>query len=72
MELLIPSEDVLSMFFLSTYRGNLHVVADVHSVHVFLRDSVRAVQISQKACRLKGAQTKTQIGKDAWRQQHVL
>lgn len=63
LQWLIPSEDVLSncLFFscVRTYCGNLQVVADVHSVHVSLRDGVRTVQISQKAGRLKGAQTQT-------------
>lgn len=49
------------IYFVCTYCGNLQVVADVHSVHVFLRDGVRAVQISQKASRLEGVQTKTQV-----------
>lgn len=57
---------------LSIYCGNLQVVADVHSVHVFLRDGVRALQISQKASRLEGVREKPKMTRDNYRQQHRL
>lgn len=63
---------IVFLLCVCTYCGNLQVVADVHSVHIFLRDGVRAVQISQKAGRLEGAQTKTQIIREALRQQSLL
>lgn len=43
---------------LSRYRGDFQVVADVHSVHIFLRDRVGTVQISQQACWLRAHKTK--------------
>lgn len=42
---------------LTRYRGNFQVVANVHSVHVFLWDCVGAVQIGQQTCWLKGHKT---------------
>lgn len=42
---------------LSRYRGNFQVVTDVHSVHIFLRHSVRTVQVSQQACWLRAHKT---------------
>lgn len=53
-ELFVPSADVMC---LSRYRGDFQVVADVHSVHLFLWDRVRAVQVSQQACWLKANKT---------------
>lgn len=42
---------------LSRYRGNFQVVANVHSVHVFLWDGIGAVQISQQTCWLQRHKT---------------
>lgn len=39
------------------YRGDFQVVADVHSVHIFLWDRVGAVQVCQQACWLRAHKT---------------
>lgn len=42
----------------SRYRGDFQVVTNMHSVHIFLRDWVRTVQVSQQACWLRAHKTK--------------
>lgn len=39
------------------YRSDFQVVPDVHSVHIFLRDWVRTVQVSQQTCWLRENKT---------------
>lgn len=42
---------------LCRYLGKFQVVADVHSIHIFLRDWIGAVQVSQQACWLRADET---------------